>query len=139
MKEDHGQEEDEPNIPETEDQRMARDMFSSDRADRLREAAIDARLRTDDGDQNRSTRRRTEERRGTRRGRDNEGDEDDQSRGSTWRRVAAINKAVNDIINLNHDDAREYGFEYDDKCDRETARRMIDDLDKKYERRLKKF
>ena len=145
MTEDHGEEEDrreEPDTQEDRDERMARELFVRERTEQLTQEAERAaarRRRNNDGEQDRSTRRRTEERRGTRRNRDNEGDEDEQNRDQAWRRVGAINKAVNDIIELKHDYARKSGIKYDDKCDRETARKIIDDLDKRYERRLRKF
>jgi hypothetical protein len=129
------------------DERLARLRQQAAGAARLRredghdEEARRGKQDREDGDQGRSTRRRSEGSggRGVRRDRDDAADEEEQERGRTWRRVGAINAAINDIINIKHNYTKQFGRRSDDKCDRETARMMIEELDKKFERRLKQF
>ena len=124
--------------PRSEDESSAKRVRFDERARadrRQREAERDG-----EADQDaRSTKRRTEqEARGTRRRRAEE-DQASEEPDRTSRRLAAVQKAINDIIEVHHDYAKKYNIKVDEKCNRETAKMMIDDLDKKLERRLIRF
>ena len=86
----------------------------------------------------RRVRRRVDPQRGVRRPRD-EGDQDDDEPPHASQRVGAIEKAIGDIISVRHDHARDNGLESHEKCTREAARKMIEDLDGKHARKLKTF
>ena len=88
-----------------------------------------------------NVRRRVEEWRGVTRDRDDGRDldgEDGSSRNSK-RRLEVMEKAIADVVDVGASFAAKNGLWHDDRCTREIARRMLEDLDAKHPRKLKTY
>ena len=88
--------------------------------------------------ESRSTRRRVEPSRGQRRPREDEGDPSEEPH-ETSRRLALLDGLIADVVSVKTEYAKRQGLHPQEKCTREIAKEIIQDLDRKHAAKLKRF